>query len=92
MLWLIYSTYPELKLRWDHEFSRDDYGVNASFAGRPASSFKVAPDIPDRDRLITGLSVTHQGTANLSFYFAYENTLSRSETLHTGELGMEYRW
>jgi hypothetical protein len=37
-------TIPELKLRWDHEFSRDDDVVNASFAGRPASSFKVVPD------------------------------------------------
>jgi outer membrane autotransporter protein len=85
-------TIPELKLRWDHEFSRDDYGVHASFTGRPASSFKVTPDRADRDRLVTGFSVTHQKTSNLFFYLAYEHTLSPSETLHTGELGMKYSW
>jgi subtilase-type serine protease len=83
---------PEVRLRWDHEFANDTYGMNASFTGYPGASFTVTPDRPDRDRLVAGVSLIRQGTGNLSLYLSYEGTYSPNETLHTGGMGLKYRW
>ncbi len=83
---------PEMKLRWDHEFSDDTYGMNASFTGYPGAPFTVIPDRPDRDRLVAGVSVIRQGMGNLSLYLSYEGAFSANETLHTGGMGFKYRW
>jgi uncharacterized protein with beta-barrel porin domain len=83
---------PEVKLRWDHEFADNTYGMNASFTGYPGASFTVTPDRPDRDRLVAGVSLIRQGTGNLSLYLSYEGTYSANDTMHMGGMGLKWRW
>ncbi|MEN6615186.1 MAG: autotransporter domain-containing protein, partial [Syntrophorhabdus sp.] len=83
---------PEVRLRWDHEFSNDDLGMNASFIAYPGASFTVTPTRPDRDRLVAGVSLIRQSADNLSLYLSYEGTFSPNEILHTGGMGLKYRW
>jgi outer membrane autotransporter protein len=83
---------PEVSLKWDHEFINDDYVLNASFAGYPASTFTVKGDRPDRDSLGAGLALTYQTAANVYFCLAYDGAFSGDTTEHAGTAGIRYRW
>jgi outer membrane autotransporter protein len=83
---------PELRARWLHEFSSDDYLLNASFAGSPVSMFTVRGDRPDRDRAALGFGLTCATRVNLSLFLAYDALISGDRTEHGGSLGMRYTW
>jgi uncharacterized protein with beta-barrel porin domain len=83
---------PEVSLKWGHEFINDDYVLNASFAGYPASTFTVKGDRPDRDSLGTGLALTYQTAGNVYFCLTYDGTFSGDTTEHAGTAGLRVRW
>jgi len=83
---------PEIRVKWDHEFMNDDYALNASFAGYPASAFTVKGDRPHRDSLGAGFGLTWQAKESVYLHLAYYGSFSGDSTQHAGTLGMCYRW
>ncbi|MEN6615016.1 MAG: autotransporter outer membrane beta-barrel domain-containing protein, partial [Syntrophorhabdus sp.] len=83
---------PEFRIRWDHEFSNDDYAVNAVFAGSPFSIFTATGETPDRDRLAIGLGMNWHIQNNISLSLTYDGYFSGDTTQHAGMLGFRYRW
>ncbi len=83
---------PELRVKWLHEFSGDDYMLNASFAGSPTSTFTVRGDKPNRDSVALGFGLSCVTKKNLSLFLAYGANVSGDFTEHAGLLGIKYRW
>jgi outer membrane autotransporter protein len=83
---------PELRVSWDHRLSNDRFALNASFGGYSANAFTVAGEIPDRDSLGLGASLTWQIRDNLGLNISYDGNFSRDKTQQGGVLGMQYRW
>ena len=83
---------PEGRLRWTHEFSSDDYLVNARFAGSPAGSYVVKGDRPDRDRLALGLGLTAKLQKNLDLFLDYDADISGDMFANAVTAGIIYRW
>jgi outer membrane autotransporter protein len=83
---------PELRAKWLHEFSNNDYALNASFAGSPVSTFSVKGDKPNKDSVVLGLGLNYNTKQNLSLFLTYDATLSGDRTEHGGSLGLQYRW
>jgi fibronectin-binding autotransporter adhesin len=83
---------PEVHLAWAHEFSNDDYLVNARFAGSTAGSFVVEGDEPSRNSLILGLRLTAKIKESLDLSVNYDADLSDDHTAHAFTFGAIYRW
>ncbi|MBA4418491.1 MAG: hypothetical protein C0392_11380 [Syntrophus sp. (in: bacteria)] len=83
---------PEVRAKWLHEFSNDDYILNSAFAGAPASTFTVQGDKPNRDSIALGFGLTCVTKKSLSLFLAYDAIISGDHTEHGGSLGMRYRW
>lgn len=83
---------PEIRLRWDHEFSNDDHALNASFTGYPSSAFTVSADRPDRDRFAAGLGLTFKTRANVYLGIYYDGYFSNDTSQHSGMFGLQYKW
>jgi uncharacterized protein with beta-barrel porin domain len=83
---------PELRFRWDHEFSNDNHVLNASFSGYPMSQFTVMADRPDRDRLGAGLGLTLKTRSNIYLSVYYDGYFSNDTTQHSGMVGIQYKW
>jgi outer membrane autotransporter protein len=83
---------PELRARWFHEFSNDEYALNASFTGYPLSAFTVRGDTLNRDSVGVGAGLTCSTTKNVSLFLAYDAIFSGDRSEHGGWLGITYRW
>lgn len=83
---------PEVRVRWFHEFSNDDYVLDAVFAGAPVSSFTIKGDKPNRDSVGFGLGVNAVTKNNVDLFLEYDGKLSGGYTEHAGSLGFRYRW
>jgi outer membrane autotransporter protein len=83
---------PELRLRWDHEFSNNDNTLRAAFLGSPATTFSVSGDRPDRDRIAAGLGLNWQIKDNVSLNLSYDGYFSNDTTQHAGIVGFRYQW
>jgi subtilase-type serine protease len=83
---------PELRVRWLHEFSNDDYALNASLMGSSGSGFTVQSERPNRDSLALGFGLTCMKKGNVSLLLAYDAIISRDQREHGGSLGVRYRW
>jgi outer membrane autotransporter protein len=83
---------PEVRAKWLHEFSNDDYMLNSAFAGAPASTFTAQGDRPNRDSIGLGFGLTCVTKKNLSLFLTYDAIISGDHTEHGGSLGMRYRW
>ena len=78
---------PELNARWLHEFSNDDYRLNAAFAGSPAATFTVQEDGPKRDSVALGFGLTCLTKKDLNLFVAYDATISGDRMEQEGSLG-----
>ena len=83
---------PELRAKWFHEFSNNDYMLHASFAGAPASTFTVQGDKPNRDSVALGFGLTCVTNKNLSLFLTYDANFSGDRIEQAGLLGMRYSW
>jgi outer membrane autotransporter protein len=83
---------PELRLRWDHEFSNENHVLNASFTGYPQTAFTVRADRPDRDRFAAGVGLVLKTAGNVYLNLSYEGYFSNDTTRHSGMVGLQYRW
>jgi len=83
---------PEVRVKWLHEFSDDDYMINAAFAGAPASTFTVRGGKPGRDTIDLGLGVTCLVQENVHLFLAYDANFARDRMEQGGSLGLRYRW
>ncbi|ABC77343.1 autotransporter outer membrane beta-barrel domain-containing protein [Syntrophus aciditrophicus] len=83
---------PEVRIKWLHEFSNDDYMLDTAFAGAPAAPFTIRGDHPDRDRVAFGVGLNADMKNNSSLFLAYDANFSGEYTEHVGSLGWRYRW
>ena len=83
---------PEIWGKWLHEFSNNEYTVNALFAGSPISIFTVKGGRPDRDSANAGLLLTWETKKGMDLYISYDAILSGDRTDQGGSLGMCYKW
>lgn len=83
---------PEVRVRWLHEFSNDDYLINASFAGAPASTFSVRGEKPGRDTIDLGFGLTCLVRKDVHLFLAYDANLAANFFEQGGSFGIRYRW
>lgn len=83
---------PELRVRWDHEFSNDNHSLRASFTGYPQTAFTVNADRPDRDRLAAGVGITLKTKDNLYINLSYDGYFSGDTTRHSGMVGLQFKF
>ncbi len=86
------SVTPEFRMRWDHEFSKDDHVLEASFSGYPATAFTVRADRPERNSFAPGFTLTWRTKDNMDFHLTYDGSFSEDSTQHWGTLGLRYTW
>jgi len=83
---------PEVRAKWLHEFSNDDYMINSAFAGAPASTFTAQGDRPNRDSIGLGFGLTCVTKKNLSLFLTYDAIILGDHTEQGGSLGIRYQW
>jgi outer membrane autotransporter protein len=83
---------PEFRMRLDHEFSKNDHVLEASFSGYPASAFSVRADRPERNSFAPGFTLTWRTKGNMDFHLTYDGSFSEDSTQHGGTLGLRYTW
>ncbi|MBN1613922.1 MAG: autotransporter domain-containing protein, partial [Deltaproteobacteria bacterium] len=83
---------PEFGARWAHEFSSDEYTMNANFPGSTGSAFAVKGEGPAENAALLGVGLTTDFTNNLSLYLIYDLSLSDDLTEHRGTVGLRYTW
>ncbi len=86
------SVTPEVRMRWDHEFSKNDHVLEASFCGYPTSAFTVRADRPERNSFAPGFTLTWRTKDNMDFHLTYDGSFSEDSTRHWGTLGLRYTW
>jgi len=83
---------PEARINWLHEFSNDDYMINAAFTGAPAATFSIRGEKPNRDSFALGLSLTCLVQENVNLFVAYDANLASDRFEQGGSLGLRVRW
>ncbi len=86
------SVTPEVRMRWDHEFSNNDHVLEASFSGYPTSAFTVRAERPERNSFAPGFTLTWRTKDNMDFHLTYDGSFSEDSTRHWGTLGLRYTW
>jgi outer membrane autotransporter protein len=83
---------PEVRGRWAHEFSDEDYLVNARFEGSTTGSFRVEGDKPDRDSGLLGLGFTAAIAKNFNISADYDADVSGDRTVQALRAGVAFTW
>lgn len=86
------SITPEIRVRWLHEFVNDDYALDASFTGDPASTFTIRGDRAQQDSAAIGFGLSWEIGESFDLALSYDATLSGDSTEQSMTAGIRYEW